>query len=139
MRRGLSISEYGVTEVETGEVHAFATEEEVYAFLGYAWIPPELRENGGELEAARNGELPDARRARRPARRPAHAHDVVGRQGHARGDGRCTRRRAATSTTPICDHSQRPPRRPAGEQQAEAIDALNERVAPLTDPARGSR
>jgi DNA polymerase (family 10) len=39
-------------------VHAFETEEEVYAFLGYAWIPPELRENAGELEAARNGGLP---------------------------------------------------------------------------------
>ncbi len=58
VRRGLSVSEYGIAEVESGEVHAFETEEEVYAFLGYAWIPPELRENGGELEAARAGELP---------------------------------------------------------------------------------
>ena len=37
---------------------AYANEEEVYARLGYAYIPPELRENGGELEAARRGELP---------------------------------------------------------------------------------
>src|SRR5262249_56454681 len=59
VRRGLSVSEYGVTEVESGAVHAFATEEEVYAFLGYAWIPPELRENLGELDAARKGELPN--------------------------------------------------------------------------------
>jgi DNA polymerase (family 10) len=59
VRRKLSISEYGVTEVETGTVHSFATEEEVYAFLGYAYIPPELRENGGELAAARAGELPE--------------------------------------------------------------------------------
>jgi DNA polymerase (family 10) len=58
VRRKLSISEYGVAEVETGTVHAFATEEELYAFLGYEYIPPELRENGGELEAARNGGLP---------------------------------------------------------------------------------
>jgi DNA polymerase (family 10) len=58
VRRKLSISEYGVTEVETGTVHTFATEEELYAFLGYAYIPPELRENGGELAAARAGELP---------------------------------------------------------------------------------
>jgi len=58
VRRGLSISEYGVTTVETGEV--FKTEDEValYEFLGYQFIPPELRENGGELAAARNGELP---------------------------------------------------------------------------------
>src|SRR5262249_30364535 len=58
VRRGLSISEYGIAEVETGEVHSFENEEDVYAFLGYQWIPPELRENGGELAAARNGELP---------------------------------------------------------------------------------
>ncbi len=57
-RRGLSVSEYGVTVVESGEVHRFRTEEELYAFLGYAWIPPELREDGGELEAARSGDLP---------------------------------------------------------------------------------
>lgn len=58
-RRGLSISEYGVTVVETGVQHTFATEEELYGFLGYRFIPPELRENCGELEAAREGELPD--------------------------------------------------------------------------------
>src|SRR6516225_9192555 len=59
VRRGLSVSEYGIAEAESGQVHAFATEAEVYAFLGYDWIPPELRENGGELEAARSGRLPD--------------------------------------------------------------------------------
>jgi DNA polymerase (family X) len=58
-RRGLSVSEYGVTVAETGEVHRFRTEGELYRFLGYELIPPELRENGGELEAARNGSLPE--------------------------------------------------------------------------------
>ncbi len=57
-RRGLSISEYGVAVAETGEVHRFAREDDLYRFLGYEPIPPELRENGGELEAARNGSLP---------------------------------------------------------------------------------
>ena len=58
-KRGLSISEYGVTEVETGEVFRTADEDELYEFLGYQSIPPELRENNGELEAARRGELPE--------------------------------------------------------------------------------
>jgi len=58
-RRGLSVSEYGVTVVETGELHRFRTETELYGFLGYSWVPPELRENGGELEAARDGRLPE--------------------------------------------------------------------------------
>jgi DNA polymerase (family 10) len=57
-RRGLSVSEYGVTDLETGVSRAFATEEELYAYLGYAYIAPELREHGGELEAARAGSLP---------------------------------------------------------------------------------
>jgi DNA polymerase (family 10) len=58
VRRGLSISEYGVKDVESGEVWTSATEEELYERLGYAWIPPELREGRGELAAARKGELP---------------------------------------------------------------------------------
>jgi DNA polymerase (family 10) len=57
-RRGLSVSEYGVTVVESGEVHRFRSEDELYRFLGYDPIPPELRENAGELEAAREGRLP---------------------------------------------------------------------------------
>jgi DNA polymerase (family 10) len=58
-RRGLSISEYGVTTVESGEVVTHPNEEELYAYLGYAYVPPELREASGELAAARNGELPE--------------------------------------------------------------------------------
>jgi DNA polymerase (family X) len=59
VRRGLSVSEYGVKEVESGKVFTAASEEELYEHLGYAFIPPELRENAGELEAARNGDLPE--------------------------------------------------------------------------------
>jgi DNA polymerase (family X) len=55
---GLSISEYGVTTVETGDVFATEDEDALYEFLGYQPIPPELRENDGELDAARRGELP---------------------------------------------------------------------------------
>jgi DNA polymerase (family 10) len=56
--RGLSVSEYGVTEVESGKVELCASEEEVYERLGYAYVEPELREGRGELKAAREGELP---------------------------------------------------------------------------------
>jgi DNA polymerase (family 10) len=58
-RRGLSISEYGVTDVESGEVVTHPTEDELYAFLGYADIPPELREGTAEIAAAREHALPD--------------------------------------------------------------------------------
>jgi DNA polymerase (family 10) len=57
VRRGFHVSEYGVTDPE-GITHACATEEEVYRLLGMDWIPPELREDRGELEAAREGRLP---------------------------------------------------------------------------------
>jgi len=53
VKRGLHVSEYGILDDATGETLRCATEEEVYAALGYAWIPPELRENRGELQAAR--------------------------------------------------------------------------------------
>jgi DNA polymerase (family 10) len=59
VRRGLHISEYGILDDATGETTRCATEEEVYARLGLAYIPPELREGRGELEAAGNGGLPE--------------------------------------------------------------------------------
>jgi DNA polymerase (family 10) len=58
VRRGLHVSEYGILDDETGETLRCATEEEVYERLGLAWIPPELREGRGELEAAASGALP---------------------------------------------------------------------------------
>lgn len=55
---GLKVSEYGVTEAEGGKVHECETEEAVYGLLGMDYIPPELRENNGEIDAAIAGELP---------------------------------------------------------------------------------
>jgi DNA polymerase (family X) len=56
--RGLSVSEHGITEAESGDVELCADEEAVYERLGYAYIEPELREGRGELKAAREGKLP---------------------------------------------------------------------------------
>jgi DNA polymerase (family 10) len=58
VRAGLKVSEYGVEMVETGEVFETDDEAHVYERLGMQWIPPELRENRGEIEAARKGTLP---------------------------------------------------------------------------------
>ena len=55
VRRGLHVSEYGILDDATGETTRCATEEEVYERLGLEWIPPELREGRGELEAALPG------------------------------------------------------------------------------------
>ncbi len=58
-RQGLKVSEYGVFKEATGERIAGATEEEVYRAIGLPYIPPELREDTGEVEAALEGRLPD--------------------------------------------------------------------------------
>lgn len=58
VRQGLTLNEYGLFTLEGNERVAGETEEEVYSRLGFSWIPPELRENSGELEAAQNGSLP---------------------------------------------------------------------------------
>ena len=58
VRNKLKLSEYGLFDVESGGLLVSATEEEVYARLGMAWVPPPLREHNGEVRAALNDELP---------------------------------------------------------------------------------
>jgi DNA polymerase (family X) len=58
LKQGLSLNEYGLFTLQDERRVAGANEEEVYQQLGYAWIPPELRENSGELDAALADTLP---------------------------------------------------------------------------------
>lgn len=58
LKRGYTLSEYALARIEDGSFVAGATEEEIYAALGLDWIPPELRENNGEIEAAEQHRLP---------------------------------------------------------------------------------
>jgi DNA polymerase (family 10) len=81
VRRGWHVSEYGVTDPD-GVCHACATEEAAYELLGMAWIPPELREDRGELRAAREGRLPDLI-ALADLRGDLHCHTIA-------SDGRAT-------------------------------------------------
>jgi DNA polymerase (family 10) len=129
VRRGFSVSEYSVTEVETGEEHRFAREEDVYRFLGYDWIPPELREDGGELAAARKGELPKLVELS-DLRGDLHTHTTWsdGKDPlEAMVDAAVKRGYAYYA---VCDHSQRL-RGDLLHRQSEQIDSLNELVKPL--------
>jgi DNA polymerase (family 10) len=126
VRRGLSVSEYGVAAVESGETFHAGTEEELCAHLGYAWIPPELRENRGELEAARDGGLPRLVELA-DVRGDLHMHTTW-------SDGRATleemvlaARERGHSYVAICDHAKRL-KDGRLERQTEEIAALNERV-----------
>jgi DNA polymerase (family 10) len=58
LARGLTLNEYGLSEIEGGRVVASETEADIYAALGLPWIPPVLREDAGEIEAAESGRLP---------------------------------------------------------------------------------
>jgi DNA polymerase (family 10) len=59
VRKGLKLNEYGLYRAESGELIVAETEEEVYEQLGLPWIPPTMREDRGEVEAALEGSLPD--------------------------------------------------------------------------------
>jgi DNA polymerase (family 10) len=58
VRKKLKLSEYGLFRAKTGKLIVAETEEEVYEHLGLPWIPPTLREDHGEVEAALEGRLP---------------------------------------------------------------------------------
>jgi DNA polymerase (family X) len=58
LARGWTLNEYALSEIEGGKVVASETEEQIYAALGLAFIPPVLREDAGEIEAAEKGTLP---------------------------------------------------------------------------------
>jgi DNA polymerase (family 10) len=58
VRKGLKLSEYGLFDAKSGELIVAETEEQVYERLGLPWIPPPLREDRGEIEAAQHDELP---------------------------------------------------------------------------------
>jgi len=58
LEKGLSLSEHALARTDGSSEILCATEEAVYATLGLPWIPPELREDRGEVQAARTGKLP---------------------------------------------------------------------------------
>lgn len=58
VRKGLKLSEYGLFRAKSEKLVVAETEEDVYEKLGLAWVPPTLREDRGEVEAARAGGLP---------------------------------------------------------------------------------
>jgi DNA polymerase (family X) len=59
VRKGLKLNEYGLFDAKSGTLIVAETEQEVYERLGLPWIPPTMREDRGEVEAALDGSLPE--------------------------------------------------------------------------------
>ncbi|HEX3878538.1 MAG TPA: DNA polymerase/3'-5' exonuclease PolX, partial [Bryobacteraceae bacterium] len=104
VKMGLKLSEYGLFRVEDDVRVAGETEDSIYEALGMAWIPPELRENCGEIEAAEERRLPELIE-RRHIRGDVHMHTTE-------TDGRATLEEMAAAAVErgyeyiaITDHS----------------------------------
>ncbi len=128
-RQGLKVNEYGVFRGE--KRLAGRTEESVYRVLGLSWIPPELREDRGEIEAAREGRLP-ALVAVADLRGDLHAHTAASDGTAGLEEMAEAARRRGFEYLAITDHS-RSLRVAHGLDerrllaQIEAIERLNER------------
>ena len=79
--RGWTLNEYALSELEGGAVVASKTEEDVYAALGLPWIPPEIREDFGEIEAALAGALPEFATVK-DLKGDLHVHTELSGDGH---------------------------------------------------------
>jgi DNA polymerase (family 10) len=135
IERGWTLSEYGLAETEGGRVLASATEEEIYRALGLQFVPPELREDNGEIERAAAGTLPRFV-GESDLRGDLHVHTDLS------GDGREPLEAMLTAAAErgyeylaITDHGEDlaingVSRRQLREQR-ERIDALRERFAPM--------
>jgi DNA polymerase (family X) len=104
LKQGLTLNEYGLCTLDDNRCVAARHEEEIYQRLGYAWIPPELRENSGEFEAAETGTLP-ALLEQKDIRGDIHMHTTA-------TDGRATLQEMAEAAAAlgyeyiaITDHS----------------------------------
>ena len=125
VKDGLSVSEYSITVVETGEELTYGDETEVYERLGYQFIPPELRENAGELEAARKGELPHLVELAQ-IKGDLHSHTTYSDGRDSLEQMALAARQRGYAYLAITDH----PRGSLAEQDLD-IDVLNERVKPF--------
>jgi DNA polymerase (family 10) len=104
VKRGLSVSEHGIADTESGEVTLCESEAEVYERLGYAYIEPELREGRGELQAAREGKLPDLV-SLDDVRGDLHAHTTLSDGRNTLEEMAAAARRRGYAYLAITDHS----------------------------------
>jgi len=131
-RMGLKINEYGVFMEKTDKRIAGETEEDVYKSVGLPWIPPELRGNRGEIEAADTGRLPELLEVS-DIKGDLHVHTLESDGSNTLEEIAVAAMKLGYEYVAITDHS-----RAVGIahgldetralKQIEAIDAFNERL-----------
>ncbi|MFP3950620.1 MAG: DNA polymerase/3'-5' exonuclease PolX [Candidatus Bathyarchaeia archaeon] len=102
--RRWKLSEYGLVERDDGKLIAGKTEEEIYDALGLEYIEPELREDRGEIEAARNGNLPDLI-GYDSLKGDLHTHSNWSEGSHTVREMAEAARRQGHKYIALCDHS----------------------------------
>ncbi len=136
IKRGFKLNEYGLFRIDDGQLVASGTEEEIYQALGLEFIPPELRENRGEIEAAENRTLPSLL-TRADLRGDLHMHTTES-DGRADAETMALAARAAGhSYIAITDHSQALAMANGLDERralehARRIRALNDRLEGIT-------
>jgi len=128
--KGLRLSEYGI--FKGAKKIAGAKEEDVYGALGLSWIPPELREDRGEVEAAQSGKLP-ALVEEVDILGDLHVHSSYSDGSSSIAELAAAAKKLGLKYIAICDHSKYA--KYAGgidekalARQAKEIDELNERL-----------
>ncbi|HOV82398.1 MAG TPA: DNA polymerase/3'-5' exonuclease PolX [Methanothrix sp.] len=134
--RGYSLSEYSLTRLSDGRELFFDREEDVYSALGLAYIPPEMREDRGEIEAAMHGRLPELV-AVGDIRGDLHVHSNWSDGMASLLDLARAARGLGYEYIAVCDHS--PSVGIAGGlsperlmQKMQAVDAANEELEGIT-------
>src|SRR5262245_8855938 len=102
---GLKLNEYGLFRIENDERIASATEEDIYRGLGLAWVPPELREDRGEIDAAAAASLPHLI-DRSDLRGDLHTHSTETDGRDSVADMALGARAAGLEYMAVTDHSQ---------------------------------
>lgn len=129
LERGWKLNEYGLSDLTTGKKIAGASEDEVYRMLDLPLIEPELRENRGEIEAAKQGRLPEIVPST-AVRGDLHVHTSWSDGKHTIGEMAEAAQALGYEYCAIADHARSPqfPRGLTGEQvarQGREIEKVN--------------
>jgi DNA polymerase (family 10) len=136
LKSGMTLSEYGLMNEKTGEVVAQEEEEEIYHALGLPYVPPELRENRGEIDAAEAGKLPQLLQQDQ-IRGDLHVHSEWSEGNDSIEDLARKARDMGYEYLAICDHAQslgiaRGLTEEDLQEQRREIDMVNKSIEGIT-------